>query len=357
MGHASTRRARGALASLLLALPLASAPGLAASAEEAPTPEELRRRAKSVFAPLPEAATSEENPITPEKVELGRMLYYEERISLSREISCNTCHPLSNYGVEHAPVSTGHEGQKGERNAPTVYNAAFHVDQFWDGRADDVEEQAKGPVLNPIEMGMPEPEVAIERLRAIPGYRKHFEKAFPEAEEPVTFDHVAKAIGAFERKLTTPGDFDAFLEGEDGALTDEERAGLRTFMDVNCIMCHQGSTVGGTMYQKMGLVQPYESEDLGRYQVTEKESDRYVFKVPSLRNVAETGPWFSQGEVKELPEAVRLMGHHQLGRELSEEQVGEIVAFLESLTGPIPEDYVARPELPGERAEASDSAM
>lgn len=328
---------------------------LAAGAEEAPAPDALRERAQSVLGALPETASGEENPVTPEKIDLGRKLYYEDRVSLSKEISCNTCHPLSNYGVEHEPVSTGHEGQKGERNAPTVYNAALHVDQFWDGRADDVEEQAKGPVLNPIEMGMPEPDVAIERLRAIPGYRELFAKAFPDEEEPVTFDNMAKAIGAFERKLINPGAFDRFLQGDDEALSTAELKGLKTFMDVNCIMCHQQSTVGGTMYQKMGLARPYDGEDLGRYQVTEKESDKYVFKVPSLRNVAETAPYFSQGEVKSLPEAVRLMGRHQLGRDLSEEQVSEIVAFLKALTGPPLEDYIERPELPGEEEEATAS--
>lgn len=344
------RSAGAGAASAALVLTLATGAGLFAAGAEAVSPEEIRTRANSVFGTLPEEATSDENPIAPEKVELGRMLYYEERISLSKSISCNTCHPLSEYGVDGTPVSTGHEGQKGERNSPTVYNAALHVDQFWDGRADDVEEQAKGPVLNPIEMGMPKPEVAVERLRAIPGYRERFAEAFPEAEEPVTFDHMAEAIGAFERKLLTPGDFDRFLEGEDGALSAEELQGLQTFMDANCIMCHQGSTVGGTLYQKMGLAKPYDGEDLGRYQVTEEESDRYVFKVPSLRNVAETAPYFSQGEVETLPEAVRLMGHHQLGRELSEEQVGEIVAFLNALTGPLPEDFIRRPELPGSGA-------
>jgi len=307
---------------------------------------QLREQARSLFGVLPKEASSEANPVTPEKIELGRMLYYEERISLSQEISCNSCHPLLNYGVEHTAVSLGHEGQRGERNAPTVYNAALHVAQFWDGRAEDVEEQAQGPVLNPVEMGMPSAEYAMGVLRSIPGYRPLFEKAFPGAEEPVTWDHYGQAVGAFERRLMTPGRFDAFLEGADDALTDAEKEGLRTFVATGCATCHNGPAVGGGMFQKLGLVEPYPTEDRGRAKVTGDKQDEFVFKVPSLRNVAETGPYFHDGSIESLDMAVRVMARFQLGRTLDAETADSIVTFLEALTGPIPEEYVARPELP-----------
>lgn len=333
---------RGIPAVAVLALGLTGGPSNAADPDRA----QLAERARGIFGVLPEEAPNPDNPFTPEKIQLGRMLYYDTRFSLSQEISCNTCHPLARYGVDGEPTSVGHEGKRGERNAPTVYNAAFHIAQFWDGRAADVEEQAKGPVLNPVEMAMPSEDYVLRVLRSIPGYQELFRKAFPEDEEPINYDNFGRAIGAFERRLVTPSRFDAFLEGDLDALSDAEVRGLQTFLDTGCIACHVGPTVGGTMYQKVGAVHPYPTEDVGRYAVTKEEKDRHVFKVPSLRNVAETAPYFHDGQVKTLEEAVRKMAYHQLGRELEDAQVAQIITFLESLTGRIDEEYVARPELP-----------
>lgn len=313
-----------------------------------PSPDDaaLAARAKTVFGVLPEKADHPDNPITEAKVALGRALYYDTRLSKNHDLSCNSCHALDRFGVDGAPTSTGHKGQKGNRNAPTVYNAAIHVAQFWDGRAKDVEEQAKGPVTNPVEMAMPDEARVNAVLRSIPGYRPMFEAAFPGEKDPVDFDHAAQAIAAFERTLLTPSRFDQFVAGKHDALTAEEKAGLKTFMDVGCITCHMGPGIGGSMYQKLGLVKPYETQDLGRFEVTGNEADRHVFKVPSLRNVARTGPYFHDGSVATLEEAVRLMADHQLGKELTDAQVREIVAFLNALTGEVDPARIARPELP-----------
>ena len=306
----------------------------------------LASQAESILGILPKEAASEANPISEAKVALGRMLFYDTRLSKNQDVSCNSCHLLDNFGVDSQPNSPGHKGQRGNRNSPTVYNAAFHVAQFWDGRAADVEAQAKGPVLNPIEMAMPDEASVIAVLKSIPGYAPLFGAAFPGEADPITYDNMARAIGAFERRLTTPGRFDLFLTGKVDALSEAEVAGLATFMNAGCITCHMGPAIGGGLYRKLGLVVPYASEDPGREAVTGNPGDRQVFKVPSLRNVAKTGPWFHDGSIAELAEAVRIMGKHQLGQDLSPEQVGEIVIFLESLTGSVDAAYIAMPELP-----------
>lgn len=318
----------------------------ASSGAAVPDADALAARAKSLFGPLPSEAPNPANPATPAKVELGRLLYYDPRFSLSQEISCNTCHPLDRFGADGEPTSAGHRGQRGARNSPTTYNAALHVAQFWDGRAADVEAQAKGPVTNPVEMAMPSEQYVVRVLRSIPGYAPLFAKAFPGEAEPRTFDHFAQAIGAFERGLLTPGRFDAFEQGQLDALTPAEQKGLARFIDTGCIACHNGPTLGGRQYQKIGVVIPYPTKDAGRYDVTKQETDRAVFKVPSLRNVAMTAPYFHDGKVATLDEAVGLMAHHQLGKELTPEQRAEIVTFLGALTGDVPKDYVAKPVLP-----------
>ena len=306
----------------------------------------LRSRAQQIFGVLPSEAVSETNPLTEPKVELGRMLYYETRLSKNHDIACNSCHLLSDYGVDNEPTSTGHRGQRGGRNSPTVYNAAFHIAQFWDGRAADVEEQARGPILNPIEMAVASEADAVAVLHSIPGYAPLFEAAFPDAEDPITYDNLVFAIGAFERRLVTPSRFDAFLDDQPEALTGEELRGLSAFIETGCPTCHMGPAIGGTLYQKLGLVLPYETQDLGRFELTGNDADRYFFKVPSLRNIAETHPYFHDGSIKQLEEAIRLMAHHQLGKELSRSDIEEIAAFLRSLTGRIDESYIARPEPP-----------
>jgi len=296
---------------------------------------------------LPDSIPSPTNPLTPAKIDLGRMLFYEPRLSKGHDVSCNSCHSLDNYGVDGKRVSTGFQGQLGGRNSPTVYNAAGHLAQFWDGRATDVEEQAKGPVLNPVEMAMASDAEVVATLRAIPGYRAAFQKAFPASSEPITFDNMALAIGAFERKLVTPSRWDRFLNGDSAAITQEEMAGHHEFMHQGCASCHNGAYVGGRMFQKLGVEQPWPiSTDLGRIEVTKNAADRMVFKVPSLRNVEKTGPYFHSGTVATLPEAVRLMGQHQLGVKLEDRQVSQIIAWLKTLTGEIPLDYIRRPKLP-----------
>ena len=318
----------------------------AGSAQAAPDAADLRERANLVLGVLPSEAQNPENTVTEPKVVLGRMLYYDARLSKNHDVSCNTCHLLDKFGVDGDPTSTGHRGQVGGRNAPTSLNAALHFRQFWDGREPDVEAQALGPPLNPIEMAMPNAEAVETVLRSIPGYAPLFAEAFPSDEQPITYTNMGRAIGAFERKLLTPAPFDAFLKGDDAALDAKQLVGLQRFMDTGCTACHMGPLLGGTTYQKLGVVHPYDDPDKGLEEVTGKASDRQMFKVPSLRNVAETGPWFHNGKVGSLAEAIRLMAYHQLGTELTPERIAEIEAFLDSLTGSVDADFVAKPELP-----------
>jgi cytochrome c peroxidase len=306
----------------------------------------LRTRAVAVFGVLPSEVPNPDNAITPAKVELGRILFYDPRFSRNQDVSCNTCHLLDRYGVDGKPTSSGHRGQRGGRNAPTVYNAALHIAQFWDGRAADVEEQAKGPVLNPIEMAMPSEESVIAVLESIPGYAPLFAAAFPGEENPITYDNMARAIGAFERKLLTPSPFDAFIAGDDNALSAEQLAGLGAFVSAGCVTCHQGPGVGGGLYQKLGVIKPYPTEDPGRAKVTGNESDRQVFKVPSLRNIAETAPYLHDGSIPKLDGMIRIMAEYQLGTPVDDAQVAAIEAFLGSLTGSVDETLIAEPALP-----------
>ncbi len=291
---------------------------------------------KNFFQPLPESLIDLSDATTKAKVELGKKLYLDPQLSTDKDISCNSCHGLSTFGVDNEPTSPGHKGQRGDRNSPTVYNAALHFAQFWDGRAKDVEEQALGPVMNPVEMAMPNEDIVVERLSTSQEYQELFKKAFPGEDKPLTFNNMGKAIGAFERTLLTPSRFDDYLKGNDDALTTEEKKGAETFANAGCVACHSGVTLGGHMYQKLGLVHPYETEDTGRHKVTNKDADKYFFKVPSLRNITKTGPYFHNGGVKTLEEAVKLMGHHQLGKTLTDQEVGSIITFLGALEGEIP---------------------
>ncbi len=300
-----------------------------------------------MFQPLPESVPSEANPVTEEKIALGRMLYYEPRLSKSQTISCNSCHLLDKYGVDGQPTSDGHKGLRGDRNSPTVYNAAGHFVQFWDGRAADVEAQAKGPVTNPIEMAMPSEERVVAVLKSMPEYVAAFEKAFPGEKEPISYDNMAKAIGAFERKLVTPSRWDKFLSGDQNALTPEEKAGFNAFMQAGCQGCHAGAYLGGEMYQKLGAVKDWpDITDPGREKVTKLEGDRMMFKVPGLRNIEKTQPYYHNGKVETLEDAVSRMAEYQLGKTLSPEQLKSIVLFLGTLTGDIPAEFVKPPELP-----------
>lgn len=297
--------------------------------------------------PLPAQFESKDNPITDEKVALGRMLYYDPRLSINHDISCNSCHDLANYGVDGQRTSPGHKKQLGKRNSPTVYNAAAHFVQFWDGRAASIEEQAAGPMINPLEMACANHKQIETLCGSIPQYVDLFKKAFPGDKLPINIKNITLAIGAFERKLTTPARFDKFLGGDMKALTDEEKTGFLKFMDSGCTACHMGNQLGGTLYQKLGLIKPWPNEkDLGRFEVTKNEADRMMFKVPSLRNVTKTGPYFHDGSVDSLEEAIKMMARHQTAAEVSDADAKAIATFLNSLTGEIPMEFIKRPELP-----------
>ncbi len=318
-------------------------------------PEQVLAAAKPLFSPLDSEAPKEGNPWTKEKADLGRMLYYDARLSKNHDVSCNTCHDLANFGVDireeggkRIPTSLGHKGQKGDRNSPTVYNAAFHLAQFWDGRAEDVEAQAKGPVLNPVEMAMPDEARVLETLKSIPGYVEAFKVAYPDADAPITYDNMANAIGVFERKLVTPSKFDAFIGGDASAMSSAEVAGFKTFMDAGCTQCHSGSLLGGNQFQKLGSVKPWpDVEDEGRFALTKAAPDKFVFKVPSLRNVTKTGPYLHDGSIEDLSVMVQKMTEHQTAKgKLSDDETAAIVAFLGALEGKIDTEYIAKPTLP-----------
>ena len=311
-----------------------------------PTAVALAKRASALFGTLPDAAVNPSNVATPAKIALGRMLYYDKRLSKNHDIACNSCHLLDAYGVDGEPTSPGHRGQRGGRNSPTVYHAALHLTQFWDGRAADVEAQAKGPVLNPIEMASLSEESVVGVLASIPGYGPAFDSAFPNDAKALSYDNMSRAIGAFERNLMTPGRFDAFVNGDWAALDESERKGLSTFLAVGCNSCHTGAALGGRLYRKLGFVFPYETADIGREEVTGEAADRHVFKVPSLRNVAMTGPYLHDGSLETLEEVVKIMGYHQTGIMLEVGQIADIVAFLGSLTGELDHEYIAMPILP-----------
>ena len=331
---------------ILSAVAVILAAGCSTATEEAVllTPDAPQLKA---FATVPAVMEDDANPITEDKITLGRMLYYEPRLSKGQDIACNNCHQLDKYGVDGEPTSPGHKGQRGDRNSPTVYHAAGHFSQFWDGREPNVEEQAKGPILNPVEMALASDKQAVAVLKSIPQYVELFKAAFPGDDNPVTYDNMAKAIGAFERKLVTPSRWDKFLQGDATALTAAELDGLNEFLGANCQTCHMGPYLGGSLFQKLGIVKAWpDDSDTGREKVTGNQGDRMMFKVPSLRNIAETGPYFHDGKVPALNEAVGKMAEYELGSALTPEQIDSIVVFLKSLTGEIPADYIKKPELP-----------
>ena len=254
---------------------------------------QLMSRAKNIFGQMPEKMPGSEND-TPELIALGEKLYHETKLSVNNTQSCNTCHDLTTKknGVDNKKVSPGAiEGTMGTRNTPTVLNAGYQFVQFWDGRAKDLAEQAKGPILNPIEMGMKSEKDVEKVLSGIPEYVDMFKKAFPNDKSAITFDNVAKAIAAFERTLISKSRYDQWMAGNKTALTPKEKKGLQTFMELNCTMCHTGPLFGGNIYQKMGLIKPYKNQkDMGRFEVTKNEGDKFMFKVPMLRNAAVTAP-------------------------------------------------------------------
>lgn len=269
-------------------------------------------------------------------VELGKKLYFDTRLSKSGFISCNSCHNLSLGGTDNLKTSIGHNWQKGPINAPTVLNSSMNLAQFWDGRAKDLKAQAGGPIANPGEMAFTH-ELAVEVLQSIPGYVAEFKAVF--GSDKVTIDEVTKAIAAFEETLITPNSrFDKWLKGDKKALTKTELAGYALFKDSGCTACHNGVAVGGNSFQKMGVVEAYKASSPaeGRVAVTKDEADRFNFKVPTLRNVELTYPYFHDGEAATLKQAVDTMGRIQLGRQFTDEENGKVVAFLKTLTGDQP---------------------
>lgn len=313
--------------------------------EKVAEPSELLQKAKELFGELPTIALNPENSITDKKVTLGKTLYFDKRLSKDNTISCNSCHNLETHGVDNLSFSPGNDGGLGGRNSPTVLNAALHIAQFWDGRAKDVEGQAGGPILNPIEMAMPSEKAVVERLSKIDEYKELFAKAFPEEKSPITYPNIQKAIGAFERKLIVPSKFDDYLAGNEDALNQQEKDGLETFTTVGCITCHSGNLLGGQMFQKFGLTSNYwehtksKKIDEGKFEVSKNEADKYVFKTPSLRNVEKTYPYFHDGSVEKLEDAVNIMAKTQLNKELTVKETTDIIAFLKTLTGEVPQEY------------------
>jgi len=303
-----------------------------------------------------------DNPTTPEKVELGRMLYFDPRFSQTGTVSCNTCHNLMLGGEDNRAFSMGVHGKTGGRSAPTVWNSAFSSTQFWDGRAASLEDQAKGPVVNPVEMGMSDLEKAMNRVRAIPGYEPYFVRAFG-TDNPMTVDNAAKAVAAFERTMITPDSpYDRYVKGEKAALDEQQQRGMKAFNEVGCTSCHSGPAFNGPAmapgkgffmkfptFEDSEYVKEYDFlKDQGRFEATGKETDKSMFKVPTLRNIALTAPYFHNGSVATLDEAVRIMAKVQLNKDLSDDQVTDLVAFLNALTGEFPEQILPRlPATPG----------
>lgn len=334
-------------AALLAALPvIESAPVKAQPIDD----DALIKLASSFFSPIPtEPPEIEGNPLTPEKIELGKMLFFEPRLSASQILSCNSCHNLAMGGDDNQETSIGHGWQAGPRNSPTVFNAVFNVAQFWDGRAADLKEQAKGPIQASVEMNN-DPERVIATLRSMPEYVELFKRAFPDDKDPISFDNVTRAIEAFEATLITPNaPFDRYLQGDKDALTEQQKRGLQTFINAGCVACHYGVNLGGQQYFPFGVVERPGAEilprdDKGRFEVTKTATDEYVFRAVPLRNVALTPPYFHSGKVWDLKQAVAIMGVAQLGRELSDSEIDDIVAFLWSLNGEKPR--VELPQLP-----------
>ena len=331
------------LASLTVLLIANFTPALAAD-------DALMKQAQATFEPIPlTPPESKGMASTPAKIALGKALFFDPRLSQTHNISCNTCHQIGLGGVDALPTSIGHKAQKGSRNAPTVFNSVFNKAQFWDGRAADLKEQASGPMQNPLEMGMSVGHV-VDTLKGVPGYAKLFKDAFPSESDPITIDNAAAAIAAFEGTLLTPNaPFDKYLRGDADALTADQKEGLKLFMDKGCSTCHAGINIGGQTYAPFGVVERPGARilpptDKGRLMVTHTASDEYVFRVPALRNVELTAPYFHSGSSWDLGEAVHVMGTSQLGEKLTDEQVSQITDFLKSLTGEQPQ--VVYPILP-----------
>ena len=348
-GGASPTPAEAATATAADGAPVATTgvPGTAPTAV-APDPSDaaaaasgdtLRTTAAAMFGTIPERVEElRGKPLVAAQVELGHMLFFDPRLSRSQLITCNTCHSIGTGGADNVPVSIGHGWQRGPRNSPTVFNAVFNAAQFWDGRAADLAEQAKGPVQASVEMNST-PELVVETLQSIPQYVERFGQAFPGEAKPVSFDNMALALEAFEATLVTPDSrFDRWVLGDDAAMDATERRGLELFVSSGCASCHNGRNFGGQTYFPFGVIERPGADilpvgDKGRFEVTATASDEYVFRAAPLRNVELTAPYFHSGQVWDLEQAVAIMGTAQLGRELNDDEASAIAAFLRTLTG------------------------
>ena len=301
---------------------------------------ELLTTAQTLFKSVSTLPTPE---ISQQKIALGKKLYFDTRLSKDGNISCNSCHNLETFGVDNLALSPGDTKELGSRNSPTVFHASLHTMQFWDGRAKDVEEQAEGPILNPVEHNIPSAAFLEKRIRGVAEYQTLFKEVFPDQAEPITFKNIANAIGAFERMLNPASRFDAFLDGDETALNQQEKDGLQTFINTGCITCHSGIALGGQMFQKFGLYGNYwehtksKKVDDGLFSLSKKEGEKHFFKVPGLRNVEKTSPYFHDGSVEKLEDAVRIMAKLQSDKDLNEKQIQDVVAFLKTLTSDIDE--------------------
>lgn len=338
------------LASLLSTVILIGSTRSAFSAERVDEKDALLKDARGVFEPLPKDMATRAFPVTADRVSLGRKLFFDPRVSADGTVSCSRCHLSALYMTDGLPKARGVHDKLSPRNAPTVLNAALHFSQHSDGVFENVEEQAKKSLIPAF--GNPDYATAEARIKAIPGYTELFKKAFPNEAEPVTADNWGKAIGTYERTLVTPSRFDEYLAGKTDSLSAEESRGLRVFIDTGCANCHDGAGVGGSKFRKFGVKEDYwkatrsPGTDHGRFDLTKKAADTDVFKVPGLRNVEMTPPYFHDGSVTALPDAVRIMARVQLGKALSDEDTTAIVAFLKSLTGRMPKDAATAPVLP-----------
>ena len=316
--------------------------------------DDLMNRAKAVFGPLPASMPSPDNPITPEKVKLGNILFFESRISIDRTVSCAKCHPPGLYAADGLRKAVGNHCKDNPRNSPTILNAASQISAHWIGNRTSVEDQARQAVTGPPAFGMPNNESVEKVLKGMKEYVALFKAAFPADKDPVTVANFAKAVGAFERTLMTPDPFDDFMKGNAGSLSDQQKRGLRAFMDTGCMTCHFGPYLGGQMYQKFGVFEPYQKYtksmqvDDGRFAVTKSEADRFLFKVPVLRNVAMTPPYFHDGSVDHLADTVIIMAKVQLAKDLTTSQAEDITDLLRALTGKMPESIIKSPVLPAE---------
>jgi cytochrome c peroxidase len=314
---------------------------LACSKEVTPTPEPVPaatfdRSKLAAFQPLPVDFFGELDEPRLELLALGERLFRDPKLSVSGKISCNSCHDLETNGADKLAFSLGHDGHLVGRNSPTVFNAAGQVAQFWDGRAKTVEEQALGPILAAGEMAMPNGDAVVTVLKNDHTYLADFKAAFPDDPNPVTFNNVGLAIGAFERKLVKPSRWDKFLMGDDNALGDIEKQGVTTFVDLGCSGCHSGALLGGSSLMKLGAVAPWPNQaDQGKFGLTKDEADKMVFKVAPLRYATETAPYFHDASAPDLKTAIKMMGKHQLGKDVSDTQAAEIEAWLSSTSGPV----------------------